>query len=176
MRQDCKHFESRTYPNGDTVRKCNLDLAPEAPWRCPADCLKYTRRMADVNWSHGSLITPKTPPEPTSLGTDPSIGDLLDAAEDIVNAAAPSVIADLEAERRKRGFHGGGRLGGRLPGWRKGSKGSKAKGSKKSNGGKKRKKPSGGSGGKPSGRGGKPMDGGSGGLGERFRKRFREGG
>ena len=163
MRQDCKHFESRTYPNGDTVRKCDLDLAPEAPWRCPSDCSMYTRRMADVNWSHGSLVTPKTPPEPTSLGTDTSIGDLLDAAEDIVNAAAPSVIADLEAERRKRGFQGGGRLGGRLPRRRKG-----AKGSKRSNGGKRRKKPPGG--------GGKPMGDDSGGLGERFRKRFREGG
>ena len=29
MRQECKNFESRTYPNGDTVRKCNLDLAPD---------------------------------------------------------------------------------------------------------------------------------------------------
>src|SRR3546814_15216072 len=29
MRQDCKHFESRTYRNGETVRKCDLDLAPE---------------------------------------------------------------------------------------------------------------------------------------------------
>ena len=35
MRQDCKFFESRTYANGETVRKCDLDLAPEAPWRCP---------------------------------------------------------------------------------------------------------------------------------------------
>ncbi len=33
MRTECKHFESRSYPNGDTVRKCNLDLAPDAPWR-----------------------------------------------------------------------------------------------------------------------------------------------
>ena len=61
MRQDCKYFESRTYANGDTVRKCDLDLAPEAPWRCPDDCPKYTRRMADVNWAHGSLVTPETP-------------------------------------------------------------------------------------------------------------------
>ena len=60
MRQDCKYFESRTYANGDTVRKCDLDLAPEAPWRCPDDCPKYTRRMADVNWSYGSLVTPET--------------------------------------------------------------------------------------------------------------------
>ena len=102
MRQDCKYFESRTYPNGETVRKCDLDLAPEAPWRCPDDCPKYTRRLADVNWSYGSLVTPETPPEPESLGTDDSIASLLDAAEDIVNAAAPDLIAEVEAERRKR--------------------------------------------------------------------------
>ena len=64
MRQDCKYFESRSYPNGDTVRKCDLDLAPEAPWRCPEDCPSYTRRMVDVNWSHGTLVTPATPDEP----------------------------------------------------------------------------------------------------------------
>ena len=67
MRQDCKQFESRTYPNGETVRKCNLDLAPEAPWRCPDDCPKYERRYADVNWSHGTLVTPTTPDEPVDL-------------------------------------------------------------------------------------------------------------
>ena len=102
MRQDCKYFESRTYPNGDTVRKCDLDLAPEAPWRCPENCPKFTRRLADVNWSHGSLVTPDTPPEPESLGTDDSIGALLDAAEDIVNEAGPRVMADLDSERKKR--------------------------------------------------------------------------
>ena len=102
MRQDCKYFESRTYANGETVRKCDLDLAPEAPWRCPDDCPKYTRRLADVNWSYGSLVTPETPPEPESLGSDDSIAALLDAAEDIVNAAAPDVMAEVEAERRKR--------------------------------------------------------------------------
>lgn len=110
MRQDCKYFESRTYANGDTVRKCDLDLAPEAPWRCPENCPKYTRRMADVNWAHGSLVTPETPEEPVSLGDDDSIGALLDAAEDIINDAAPGVLADLEAERRKRAKKGSGRL------------------------------------------------------------------
>jgi hypothetical protein len=143
MRQDCKYFESRTYPNGETVRKCDLDLAPEAPWRCPDDCPKYTRRLADVNWSYGTLVTPETPPEPESLGADESIGALLDAAEDIVNAAAPDVIAEVEAERRKR----------------RGSR-SRAKG------GKSRSK----SKGKSKGRGPSP-----GGLGERFRRRYRDG-
>ena len=101
MRQDCKYFESRTYANGDTVRKCDLDLAPEAPWRCPDDCPKYTRRMADVNWSHGSLITPATPQEPASLGSDDSIAALLDAAEDIINDAAPEVLQEIRAEQQK---------------------------------------------------------------------------
>ena len=148
MRQDCKYFESRTYPNGETVRKCDLDLAPEAPWRCPDDCPKYTRRLADVNWSYGSLVTPETPPEPESLGTDDSIGALLDSAEDIVNAAAPDVIAEVEAERGKR--RGGAR--GR-------AKGAKSKGKK----GKK-------------GKGGRGPSSGGGGFGERFRRRYRDGG
>jgi hypothetical protein len=110
MRQDCKFFESRSYPNGDTVRKCDLDLAPEAPWRCPDDCAGYAPRLADINWKHGSLITPPTPAEPKSLGDDDSIAALLDAAEEIVNAAGPEIMADVHAERdaaeRKRGFFG----------------------------------------------------------------------
>ncbi|MCY4163608.1 MAG: hypothetical protein OXE93_05260 [bacterium] len=113
MRQDCKYFESRSYPNGETVRKCDLDLAPEAPWRCPTDCAGYERRMVDVNWSHGTLVTPPTPKEPASVGTDDSIGALLDAAEDIVNEAGPRVLADLEREKVRRRLRGAsGRSGG----------------------------------------------------------------
>jgi hypothetical protein len=110
MRQDCKNFESRSYPNGETVRKCNLDLAPHAPWRCPEDCPKYTRRMADVNWSHGTLVTPETPPEPASVAEDDgSIARLLDEAENIVNAAGLDLRADVE--------RGGGRRG--TPRWKR---------------------------------------------------------
>ena len=50
-------------------------------------------------WSHGTLITPATPEEPVSLGEDESIAALLDAAEDIVNAAGPDIKAEVEAER-----------------------------------------------------------------------------
>lgn len=111
MRQDCKYFESRSYPNGDTVRKCDLDLAPEAPWRCPDDCPKYAARLVDVNWKHGSLVTPPTPDEPKSLGSDDSIAALLDEAEDIINAIGPEVLADVQAdqvehERRNKGLRG----------------------------------------------------------------------
>jgi hypothetical protein len=105
MRQDCKHFESRTYRNGETVRKCDLDLAPEAPWRCPADCPRYERRMADVNWAHGTLVTPKTPDEPMGAldRGDDSVARLLDEAEEIVNAVGPEVMAEVHAQREREG-------------------------------------------------------------------------
>lgn len=99
MREGCKYFESRTYASGETVRKCDLDLAPEAPWRCPEACSAYEPRLADVNWQHGSLVTPPTPPEPE--GQD--IAALLDAAEDIVNAAGPRVRAEVDAETQASG-------------------------------------------------------------------------
>jgi hypothetical protein len=103
MRQDCKHFESRTYRNGETVRKCDLDLAPEAPWRCPENCPKYERRMADVNWAHGTLVTPRTPDEPLDAldRGDDSVARLLDEAEDIVNTAGPGIVAEVADERAR---------------------------------------------------------------------------
>lgn len=105
MRQDCKHFESRTYRNGETVRKCDLDLAPEAPWRCPADCPKFTKRLADVNWSHGTLVTPATPDEPLDAldRDDGSVAAVLDEAEDFLNSIGAQVLADVEAERNRSG-------------------------------------------------------------------------
>jgi hypothetical protein len=101
MRADCKFFETRTYRTGETVRKCDLDLAPEAPWRCPADCPAYQRRLADVNWSHGSLVAPPTPPEPPGLDErGDEIAALLDEAERIVNEAGPRIRAEVDGDRR----------------------------------------------------------------------------
>lgn len=102
MRYDCKHFESRTYANGDTVRKCNIDLAPEAPWRCPSDCEGYVKRRVDVNWSYGSLLPTRTPDEPSSVGLDNSVAALLDHAEDVVNEAGARIIAEVEAEQNRK--------------------------------------------------------------------------
>jgi hypothetical protein len=107
MRDDCKHFESRTYGNGETVRKCDLDLAPEAPWACPADCPSFSRR-SDIAWQYGSQVAPPAPPAPSSLGKDDSVARLLDEAEDIITAAGPDILAEIEAEKRrgKRGRRG----------------------------------------------------------------------
>ena len=102
MREGCKVFESRTYATGESVRKCDLDLAPEAPWRCPDKCPAYQPRLVDVNWAHGSLITPPTPEEPPGVGSDPSIAALLDEAENIINAVVDSTRAEVDAERGSR--------------------------------------------------------------------------
>jgi len=102
MRTECKHFESRTYPSGDTVRKCNLDLAPEAPWRCPEACPQYARRLADAAWTHGTLVAPRTPPEPPGLD-DGTVARLLDEAEEIVNAAGARVRQEVAAQRAADG-------------------------------------------------------------------------
>ncbi|MEY3745457.1 MAG: hypothetical protein RL430_1714 [Actinomycetota bacterium] len=101
MRTECKHYESRTYANGDAVRKCNLDLAPEAPWRCPDECARYERRLADVAWVHGSAITPPTPDEVPGLD-DGSAAAVLDEAEAIVNAVGFDLMAEIEAEQNKK--------------------------------------------------------------------------
>ena len=62
MREDCVHYESRTYDDDDEVaRFCTLDLAPEAPWRCPDNCPKYERiLMIGADFEKGSLA--ETPP------------------------------------------------------------------------------------------------------------------
>lgn len=100
MRTECKHFESRTYANGDAVRKCNLDLAPEAPWRCPDDCPKYERRLADVAWVHGSAVLPRTPDEVPGLD-DGSAAAVLDAAEEIVNSVGRDILFDDPSKKRR---------------------------------------------------------------------------
>lgn len=99
MRQECRNFESRTYPNGETVRKCNLDLAPDAPWRCPDNCPKYERRP-DAGWTYGTMVSPTTPDDPPGL-TDGSAAAVLDEAEDFVNSIGAEVMADVRADEQR---------------------------------------------------------------------------
>ena len=101
MRTECKHYESRTYANGDAVRKCNLDLAPEAPWRCPDNCTRYERRLADVAWVHSTTLATPTPDDVPGLD-DGSAAAVLDAAEDIVNAIGAQMLTEVEAENNRK--------------------------------------------------------------------------
>ena len=103
MRSDCRHYDSRTYQSGEVVRKCRLDLAPDAPWRCPEDCPSFELRRNDVGWQYGSLASAVSAPEPLPpTPDDASIASLLDAAEDIVNSAAPDILAEFDRSQRGR--------------------------------------------------------------------------
>ena len=96
MREECKFFESRTYGNGETVRKCDLDLAPEAPWRCPENCPSYERTLIDGTFEQGPLARPVVEDEPEE--SPEAIGDLLDDAERIVDDAEPDALHDVATQ------------------------------------------------------------------------------
>lgn len=96
MREECKHFQSRTYKSGEVARFCVLGNAPDQPWSCPESCVTYERRFADVGWSHGTLVSSPTEPAPSTSIEDRR--DILDMASEIVNAVAPELIAERRAE------------------------------------------------------------------------------
>ncbi len=97
MREDCKYFQSRRYASGDAARFCALDLAPEAPWRCPEHCPRYTRQVGDAGFVSGALGPTPPPPEPD---LHPDAVALLGSAEEIIGAMAPELAA--EAARRRQ--------------------------------------------------------------------------
>ncbi len=105
MREECKHFQSRTYASGEVARFCVLDLAPEAPWRCPDNCASYVRRLADAGWTHGPLVEPAVEEEPDEPAGD--ITELLAAAESVVDAVAPEALEEARERERKQEHRGG---------------------------------------------------------------------
>jgi hypothetical protein len=100
MRTDCRHCESRTYESGEVVWRCKLDLAPEAPFRCPEDCSGFSPRRMDAGWHYGSLRHDRPAAAAEPSGED--VAALLGAAEEIVDRAAPDILADLESPKRRR--------------------------------------------------------------------------
>lgn len=85
MRTDCRNFESRSLRTGDSVRRCRLELAPEAPWRCPENCPSYAPRPLDLAWETGT--------DANAVSTELAEPDLNEAAFDIL-AQAESLLAD----------------------------------------------------------------------------------
>lgn len=101
MRTECKHFESRSYSNGDAMRRCRLDLAPDAPWRCPDNCAKFDHRAVDIGWAHGTVVPTTTPNEPSSVA-DGTAASVLDEAEAIINAMATDIAAEIKEKQNKK--------------------------------------------------------------------------
>src|SRR2546430_4848549 len=97
MGEVCRFDGSRACGSGEVIRKCRLDLAPDAPWRCPDDCPKFSRRTYAAGWT---VAPPAARPTPTAPEVGDAAAELLGAAEDIINSIGPEI---LESVRRQRG-------------------------------------------------------------------------
>jgi hypothetical protein len=113
MREDCRHFESRTYPGGEVARFCVLDLAPEAPWRCPENCPAYERSVIDPTFETAELSRPPVEDEPE--GSVDDIEAVLADAEAIVEEAEPDAIRAVEETEGTTGKRGWWPFGRRRP-------------------------------------------------------------
>ncbi len=101
MREDCTHFESRTLANGDSLRRCNLGRAPEAPFRCPADCDRYEGRRIDLSWSNARFGAEALDTDLPSLD-DGSAAAVLADVEALFAEFAPTALADQAAADAKK--------------------------------------------------------------------------
>jgi len=51
VREDCRHYSTRTTPGGDVVQRCRLSANTVAPFACPDDCLFIeSRSITDAGW------------------------------------------------------------------------------------------------------------------------------
>ena len=96
MREDCRHFESRSYDDGEVARYCVLGLAPEQPWRCPDHCPKYEPSLIAGGFAVGSLARPPVEDEPDERPDDAAA--VLEDAEAIVEGAEHDTIIELQRE------------------------------------------------------------------------------
>jgi hypothetical protein len=96
MREDCKYFQVRAYPSGDVARFCALDLAPEAPWRCPADCPRYVKVAAGGPRPQPVAVTYAVEPD-----LHPDAASVLGSAEEIISAVSPELARERELLRRE---------------------------------------------------------------------------
>jgi hypothetical protein len=93
MREDCKFFQRRMSRAGDPVSFCALDLAPEAPWRCPEDCRRYEKVPGTRDDT-----SPGIPHEALAAGA----AGVLGSAEEIIGRLAPELEAEEQRQEKAR--------------------------------------------------------------------------
>ena len=96
MREECKHFQSRTYASGEVARFCVLDIAPEAAVDVPGQLPEL--RAAPRRRRLGPRLARRTArSRPSRRRAHRRTQELLDEAQQIVNDVAPD--ADRGAPR-----------------------------------------------------------------------------
>jgi hypothetical protein len=52
VREDCRHYSTRTVPGGEVVQRCRVGANETAPFACPDGCLFFEpRSIQDAGWS-----------------------------------------------------------------------------------------------------------------------------
>jgi len=61
VREDCRHYSSRSMPGGELVQRCRLSVNQTAPFACPEDCLFVEPRpITDAGWRRKDPHDPET--------------------------------------------------------------------------------------------------------------------
>jgi hypothetical protein len=51
VRQDCRHYSTRTTTSAEIVQRCRVDMAEIAPFACPEHCIFFEpRSITDAGW------------------------------------------------------------------------------------------------------------------------------
>ena len=51
VREDCRHYSTRSTPAGDVLQRCRLGANEEMPFACPDDCVFFEpRAITDTGW------------------------------------------------------------------------------------------------------------------------------
>ena len=52
IREDCRHYSSRTLQAGEIVQRCRIGCNEEMPFGCPDGCLFFEERhISDAGWN-----------------------------------------------------------------------------------------------------------------------------
>jgi len=52
VRDDCRHYSSRSTTAGDVMQRCKLGVNEETPFACPGGCLFFEpRSVSDTGWT-----------------------------------------------------------------------------------------------------------------------------
>lgn len=51
VRQDCRHYSTRTTAAGEVIQRCRVDANEDTPFACPEGCLFFEpRSITDAGW------------------------------------------------------------------------------------------------------------------------------
>ena len=61
VRQDCRHYSTRTTPTGEVVQRCRVGANETAPFACPVDCIFFeSRSITDAGWKRFDTDQPES--------------------------------------------------------------------------------------------------------------------